>query len=106
LEEVEQEREVQSQVEEVRQVQKPLHYRTLEFCCLHAAISDFVKRCELVSRQGYEDAFAALAWTMIGLMYEVCATTSRLFVSQEFLRTIELINGTPNDNFMVSLISN
>lgn len=105
-EEVEQEREVQSQAEEVRQVQKQMHYRALKFCDLHAAISDSVMTGELVGGPGYEHAFAALARTMIGLKYEVCATTSQLFVSEEFMRTIKLMNGAPNDNLLVSFAFN
>lgn len=105
LEEVEQEREVEFQVEEVRQVQKPTHYKALEFPGLHAAVSHFAKTGDLAGEHGYEHVFDALARTSIGQKYDVCRTKSQLFVSNEFMRTIELRNRVPNDNFLVSSYS-
>jgi hypothetical protein len=102
LEEVEQEREVEFQVEEVRQVQKPMHYKALTFPGLHTAISHFVKTGDLAGRHGYEHIFEALARTSIGEKYNVCRTTSRLFISTEFMRSIELRKRVTNDNFLVS----
>jgi hypothetical protein len=102
LEEVEQEREVEFQVEEVRQVQKPTHYKALPFPGLHTAISHFVKTGDLAGGHGYEHIFEALARTSIGQKYNVCRTTSRLFISTEFMRTIELGRRVTNDNFLVS----
>ena len=105
LEEVEQEREVEFQVEEVRQVQKPKPYTALTFPGLHPAVALFAKTGKLSGRKGYEQAFAALAGTNIGRKYNVCPTTSRLFVSTEFMRTIEIEKcRPPNDNFLVSSI--
>lgn len=103
LEEVEQEREVEFQVEEVRQVQKPTRYKALKFPGLHMAVSRFVDTGNLAGGQGYEHVFDALARTSIGQKYSVCRTTSNLFVSAEFMRTIELEKRDPNDNFLVSL---
>jgi hypothetical protein len=102
LEEVEQEREVEFQVEEVRQVQSPAHYKALLFPGLHAAISTFAKTGVLVGESGYEQAFDALARTGVGQKYKVQRTASRLFVSAEFMRTIDLGHHGPNDNFLVS----
>lgn len=102
LEEVEQEREVEFQVEEVRQVQKPTHYKALAFPGLHPAVSHFAKTGDLAGENGYEHAFAALARTGIGQKYNVCCTTSLLFVSAEFMRTIEFGKHSPNDNFLAS----
>jgi hypothetical protein len=104
LEEVEQEREVEFQVEEVRQVQKPMHYKALSFPGLHKAVFHFAKTGNLpgvASGQGYEHAFTAMARTGVGQTYSVCRTTSRLFVSVEFMRTIKLEKHSPNDNFLV-----
>ena len=103
LEEVEQEREVEFQVEEVRQVQKPTHYKALKFPGLHVAVLRFAETGDLAGGKGYEHAFEALARTNIGQKYNVCRTTSKLFVSIEFMRTIELGKRDPNDNFLVSL---
>ena len=103
LEEVEQEREVEFQVEEVRQVQKPTHHKALAFLGLHATISQFATAGSLSSGSGYEHAFVALARTSIGQKYKVGATNSRLFVSSEFSRTIDFGKHGPNDNFLVKL---
>ncbi|KAF4631564.1 hypothetical protein G7Y89_g6567 [Cudoniella acicularis] len=100
LEEVEQEREVEFQVEQVRQMQKPTHYKALAFPGLHAAVSHFVNTGNLAGGHGYEHVFDALARTSIGQNYNVRRTTSQLFVSAEFMRTIELGKRIPNDNFL------
>lgn len=102
LEEVEQEREVAFQVEEIRQVQKSRHYKALIFPGLHVAVSNFVKTGDLVGGSGYEHAFAAVARTEIGQKHHVCRNRSLLFVSAEFIQTIELRNQSPNDDFLVS----
>jgi hypothetical protein len=102
LEEVEQEREVELQVEEVRQVQSPTQYKPLVFLGLHAAISDFARTGVLTGESGYEHVFAALARTGVGQKYKAHRTASRLFVSAEFMRTIESEFYGLNDNFMVS----
>jgi hypothetical protein len=102
LEEVEQEREVEFQVEEVCQVQKPTHYKALAFPGLHEAVSHFAKTGDLAGGHGYEHAYEALARTSIGQKHNVCRTTSHLFVSAEFMRTVELGRCVPNDNFLVS----
>jgi len=101
LEEVEQEREVEFQVEEVRQVQKPTHYKALTFPGLNAAVSRFANTGDLVGEDGYEHVFEALARTSIGQKYSVRRTESQLFVSAEFMRTIEVGKRVPNDNFLV-----
>ena len=81
LEEVEQEREVEFQVEEIRHVQEPMHYKALTFPGLHAAISRFAKTGSLTGGCGYKQAFEALACTAIGQKFNVGCTESQLFVS-------------------------
>ncbi|KAL5325012.1 hypothetical protein ACEPPN_006134 [Leptodophora sp. 'Broadleaf-Isolate-01'] len=100
LEEVEQEREVEIQVEQVRQVQKPTHYKALAFPGLHPAVVQFAKTGNLAGGHGYEHVFDALARTSIGQKYNVRRTTSQLYVSAEFMRTIELGKRIQNDNFL------
>lgn len=102
LEEVEQEREVEFQVEQVRQAQKPARYKALAFPGLHTALSHFAETGELAGGHGYEHVFDALARTSIGQKYNIRRTASKLFVSAEFMRTIELGKRIPNDNFLVS----
>lgn len=103
LEEVEQEREVESQVEEVRRVQKPPHHVALAFPGLHMAVSRFVSDGDLGGGEGYEHAATALGHTQIGQGYQIIPpTTSRLFVSAEFMRTIQLPKNSRDDYFLVS----
>lgn len=102
LEEVEQEREIELQVEEVRQVQKPTHYEALKFPGLNKVVSQFATTGKLLDTIGCEHVFEVLAHTSVGQKYNVCRTKSRLFVSGEFMRTIELNRRAVNDNFVVS----
>jgi hypothetical protein len=104
LEEVEQEREVSFSIEEVREVQKPVHFEALLFPGLNPAILHFAMTGELVASQGYDQAFRALRRTGLGLKYgiSITAVLSRLYVSAEFMRTVKLRNDQPNDNFLVS----
>ncbi|KAI5921758.1 hypothetical protein F4810DRAFT_712186 [Camillea tinctor] len=95
LEIVEQERENQVQVEQVRQVQKRLGFEALSFPGLHPAILKFVHTGLLdptMLRQGscgIEHAFSCIARTTLGKRFGVRPTTSKLYVSREFGRTIK-----------------
>ncbi|RYP59008.1 hypothetical protein DL769_008717 [Monosporascus sp. CRB-8-3] len=101
LEEVEQEREVELQVDEVRHVQKPERYTALTFPGLHPAVSRFARTGELTGGKGYKHAFGALEGTNIGQKYNVCRTASRLFISTEFMRTVATGKcHPPNDDFL------
>lgn len=103
LEEVEQEREVEFQVEEVRQVQKRKVFKPLSFSRLHPAFEDFVHKGKLVGDEGYVHAFSFLGTTSIGQKFMVKATSSRFFVSKEFTRTVVLSKQGQNkhpDNFL------
>lgn len=102
LEEVEQEREVESQVEEIRQVEKPIHFKALDFPGLHPAISQFVNYGLLKSGHGYEHALTAVSRTKIGQKYNLDSSTSRIFISAEFMRTIHLDKSAQIDEFLVS----
>lgn len=103
LEQVEQEREVTFEIEEVWKVQKPVHFEALSFPGLNPVILHSTKTGELLGSQGYEQAFTALERTGLGLNLGInaAATHSRLYVSTEFTRTVEM-KGRPNDNFLVS----
>ncbi len=103
MEEVEQEREVESQVEEVRQVQQPLHFEACKFPRLHPAILHFAKTGELEGSEGYEDGFLALARTNLGQKFDLSFDGPRPFVSAEFMRTVEFNQRHGyDDNFFVS----
>jgi hypothetical protein len=105
LEEVEQEREVEFQVEEVREVQKASHYKAHAFPGLHPAISGFVSTGYLCGDMGYEHLFDAVSRTSIGERFGIVKTESRLFVSAEFMKTIKTNRGGSIDNFLVILWS-
>lgn len=103
LEEVEQEREVEFQVEEVRQVQKRKIFKPLGFPGLHTAFKHFVHKGELVGDEGYVHAFTFLGTTSIGEKFMVRPSSSRFFVSKEFTRTVVLSKQGQNkypDNFL------
>ncbi len=103
FEEVEQEREVEFQVEEVREAQKPTHYRPLSFRGFNENIWNFCLTGVLKGERGYRQVFAALAETALGKLHQIQATNSRLFVSEEFTRTIHLIDENKTiDEFFVS----
>ncbi|KAH7117537.1 hypothetical protein B0J11DRAFT_493133 [Dendryphion nanum] len=100
LEEVEQEREVEFQVEEIREIQKPIHYKALRFPGLHPEILRFVCTGVLDGQTGYEHVFAAISRTVTGHRFGVSPTPSALFVSVEFMKTIKTKNGACLDDFM------
>ena len=105
LQEVEQEREVAYEVENVRELEKPFHYSPFGFPGLHRDIVNFVKTGRLAADSGgYEVAFAALGRTQTGRKHGINrdATASKLYVSTEFSRTVNLQNGRKYDNFQVS----
>jgi hypothetical protein len=103
LEEVEQEREVEFQIEQVRQVQKPPTYKALTFPGLQSALRIFVDTGILSKGPWIEHAFDALARTTIGKKYDVQSSASRLYVSSEFMRTVKFVKRQPPDNFFVSI---
>jgi hypothetical protein len=105
LEEVEQEREVEFQVEEVREVQKAFYHKAHVFPGLHPAISGFVSTGRLCGDVGYERVFDAVSRTSIGSKYGVVGAGSHLFVSAEFMKTIETDKNDFIDNFLVSSTS-
>jgi hypothetical protein len=102
LEEVEQEREVEFQVEEVREVQRPVHHTALTFPGIHPAIFAFVRTGILHGEEGYEHVFTAMARTSVGKRFSITGMKSQLFVSAEFMRTIKMGQDGPIDNFLVS----
>ena len=105
LQEVEQEREVAFEVEAVREVQKPVHYSPMSFPGLHRSILCFAETGRLAAGSaGCEHVFVALRRTALGQKHGIStyATTSKLFLSKEFTRTVHMPLGRPNDNFLVS----
>lgn len=103
LEEVEQEREVEFQVEQVTEVQRPPRVEALTFTGLHKSIWTFVQT-GIIPPGHFDHVFSAIAMTTLGGKFEVQPSGSSLFVSREFMRTIE--SKTTNDSFLVSTAIN
>jgi hypothetical protein len=104
FEQVEQEREVAFQVEEEREVQRPQRMPALTFPGLHETIRDFVNTGLLSGKGGYLGASKALEMTKLRAKYGIRATMllSHLYISTEFLRTVEHSKGVTAENFIVS----
>ncbi|KAI0116284.1 hypothetical protein GGR51DRAFT_312844 [Nemania sp. FL0031] len=105
LEEVEQERQVEAQIEQVRQVQKRKQYAACKFPGMHQEILQFAKTGKLESLQstqpGFKHAFAFVGETTIGKRFSVHETNSKLFVSGEFSKTVEVSqNSEEGNNFL------
>jgi hypothetical protein len=106
LQEVEQEREVAHEVENVREVQKPVHYLPHIFGGVHRDIINFVNTGKLAAESsGYEQAFLTLRRTTLSNKHpiDILGTTCRLHVSVEVTRTIKKYMDHASDNFLVSL---
>ncbi|PFH62337.1 hypothetical protein XA68_14064 [Ophiocordyceps unilateralis] len=100
MEEVEQEREVEFQVEQVREVQKPNHYKGLIFPGLHPTILSFAHTGVLANEDGVLKATVHMARTTPGIKFRLSAPQSRLLVSKEFTRTVGLPQERPRETYM------
>jgi hypothetical protein len=102
LEEVEQEREVEFQVESVREIQKPVHFNALKIPKLHMDIEEFARSGQILQdSEGYQPMLSALQKTASGIKHGAFSAVSKapgLFVSTQFGRTVKLPG--PNDNFL------
>ncbi|KAL7807757.1 hypothetical protein V8C44DRAFT_351180 [Trichoderma aethiopicum] len=91
LGEVEQERQVEVQVEAVREVEKPVHYQPLKFSGLSKVILNFMRTGVLET--SVNETIPALDYigrTTVGKKFGICSRGTRLFVSREFCQTIVL----------------
>ncbi|KAF2707824.1 hypothetical protein K504DRAFT_410495 [Pleomassaria siparia CBS 279.74] len=102
LEEVEQEREVENEVEDVREAQKPVHFEPRKVPRLHKDIRDFATTGYLpVRSDAFQPMFSALQKTALGSIQGSIigsSETSRLFVSTQFTRVVVVTEA--NDNFL------
>ncbi|KAI1274441.1 hypothetical protein F5Y07DRAFT_410255 [Xylaria sp. FL0933] len=101
LEEVEQEREVEAQVEQVREAEKRKIYVALTFPGVHPEILWFAQTGTLEASRtakgkepGFEHAFSFVGKMAIAKRYHVHETSSRLFASREFSNTVQLPPGS------------
>lgn len=91
--EVEQEREVEFEIEQVRQKQSNTKHKALSFPGLDLAIMKFIETGQLdttaiCNRAALLQAFDYVGRTKIGTHFGIKATTSRLYVSNEYTHTI------------------
>ncbi|KAF5539467.1 hypothetical protein FMEXI_8957 [Fusarium mexicanum] len=90
FDEVEQEREVEFEVHQLREKQNPTHLTALTFSGLDKALVRFCdeSEVELASLQ-FISVLDLIGDTYIGLKYGVKGSSSNLFVSKEFSRTVQ-----------------
>ncbi|KAI0393574.1 hypothetical protein F5Y17DRAFT_466837 [Xylariaceae sp. FL0594] len=105
MEEVEQEREVEVQVEQIRQLERPKKFSAMEFPGVHPDIARFAVTGTLMNEgQSFEQAFSYVSETNIGKRFGVRPTRTNLFVSREFTKTIRIskrsMKSNDSDNFL------
>ncbi|RYP10373.1 hypothetical protein DL764_000707 [Monosporascus ibericus] len=103
LQEVEQEREIEYEAEAVRQVKKPTAYTPHTFPGLHRDLETFARTGRMPAGAScFVHVLKSLARTSLGRKYKVNqeASSSQLFVSTEFEKTVKLVIESANDNFM------
>jgi hypothetical protein len=104
LEEVEQEREIENEVEDVREVQVPTHFTPWKPSRLHHDIEEFATMGRLpADSDAFEPMFCALQKTALGSSQDFLTAAnkaSKLFVSTQFSRTVRVPANEPNDNFL------
>ncbi|KAH9903539.1 hypothetical protein F4778DRAFT_790586 [Xylariomycetidae sp. FL2044] len=102
LEEVEQEREVEFQVEDQREVANPVHKTALEFPGrLDPSIEEFLETGVIPQRKSFVRAFTAVSKTAIGKRFRVKpGPRSDVYVTHEFTRTIKARSTDSCDGFL------
>ena len=104
--EVEQEREVQIEVETVREVQKPPSATPAKQSPLHDHVRSFAETARLVpGSQAYQQAFVALRQTALGRSTAISdhATKSQLFVTEDFTNVVAFQFAKPMDEYSRSV---
>ena len=103
LEQVEQEREIAHEVEQVREVEKPVHFKAHPVRELDHGVWHFAINGNMPIPCTFDTVFAYMRKTELGSRYGFCETAngSRLFVSPEYSRTVKITKGQSNDNFLV-----
>ncbi|KAF5250791.1 hypothetical protein FANTH_4063 [Fusarium anthophilum] len=90
FDEVEQEREVEFEVHQLREKQNPTHLTALTFSGLDKALVHFCDESEVeLASLNFIPVLDLIGNTSIGLKYGVKGSSSNLFVSKEFSRTVQ-----------------
>ncbi|WXC67413.1 hypothetical protein SNK03_013207 [Fusarium graminearum] len=103
FEELELEREVEFEFEQLREKEKPVKYTAAVFPGLDPAITRFVTTGSLSQGDSFIQAFDFMSCTRIGRKFGVQRTSSRLFVSREFTKSIAIKGYQVSPDVMVSL---
>ncbi|KAM0385097.1 hypothetical protein ACHAQC_011719 [Fusarium culmorum] len=91
FDEVEQEREVEFEVHQLREKQNPTHVTALEFPGLDDALVKFCEKSEVeLSSLHFIQALDLIGDTNVGLKYGIKGSSSKLLVSTEFSRTVQI----------------
>ncbi|KAM0229983.1 hypothetical protein ACHAPO_009535 [Fusarium lateritium] len=91
FDEVEQEREVEFEVHQLRQKQNPTRLKVLEFPGLDDALVQFCENAEVeLSSLHFIEALDLVGDTNLGSKYDIKGGSSKLFVSKEFSRTVQI----------------
>ncbi|KAH7082745.1 hypothetical protein BKA63DRAFT_433265 [Paraphoma chrysanthemicola] len=102
LEEVEQEREVEFEVESVREVQPPVHFKAFKVPKLHQDLENLATTGTMpASSDALQPAIYALQKTDLATKHATITAANaaaRLLVSTQFTRTVS--TNEPNDNFL------
>ncbi|KAJ4252346.1 hypothetical protein NW762_010944 [Fusarium torreyae] len=90
FDEVEQEREVEFEVHQLREKQNPTHLTALEFPGLDNALVQFCEKSEVEpANLHFIHALDLIGDTYLGPKYGIKGNSSKLFVSKEFSRTVQ-----------------
>lgn len=103
FEEVEQEREVEFEVEQVREIQKPVRFTPHVFPGLHPLLKRFVETGILDHNGPFVHAFVYLGKAKIGRKFGVKRTSSSLYVTREFCKTIAQDTSNTGRRIMVRI---
>ncbi|KAF9883007.1 hypothetical protein FE257_004347 [Aspergillus nanangensis] len=100
LDEVEQEREMAYEVEEQREIERPDRFRALAFPGLHPAIRAWIESGEF-DPSAFVLASVMLQSTQLAARQrlDLSSLLRRLYVSPEFMRTVEVDGGQDYDSF-------
>jgi hypothetical protein len=102
LEEVEQEREMEFEVEAVREVQPPVHFKAFKIAKLNRDIKELAVTGQLpAGSDAFQPMFYALQKTAVGIRHgtiTATGTAAGLYVSTQFTRTVSV--NEPNDSFL------
>ncbi|KAF9890132.1 hypothetical protein FE257_006293 [Aspergillus nanangensis] len=100
FEEVEQEREVEFEVEEIREIQRPVYLKPHVFRGLHPQLHHFARSGNIEGTGWYTTLFSALQRTEIGKKSGVRSDDTNVLLSDEFIRTVHSEGARWQEDFL------